>query len=160
MKIALSLQEWIFFIPTVKYCPHSSGNNFLDLMTKDKVRVNLGVDIIDIDRVATAITRSGDKLLHRLLTDDERRELGDITHNCERVAGFWAAKEAAVKALGTGFRLGIAFHDIEVRHDELGRPFYFFSGEFARLMKARGLAQSTLSISHCRTHAIAAAAFS
>ncbi|MFI8416346.1 holo-ACP synthase [Serratia sp. NPDC078593] len=129
-------------------------------MTKDEVSMNLGVDIIEIDRVATALSRSGDKLLQRLLTEHEQLTVGDISENCERVAGFWAAKEAAVKALGTGFRFGISFHDIEIRHDELGRPYYFFDGEFAKLMQQHNLTQATLSISHCKSHAIAAAAFS
>jgi holo-[acyl-carrier protein] synthase len=120
--------------------------------------MNLGVDIIEIARVNTALTRSGNGLAQRLLTPAEQQALGDLAENVERVAGFWAAKEAAVKALGTGFRLGILFHDIEIRHDDLGCPYYFFSGEFARLMQEKKLTHATLSISHCQSHAIAAAA--
>lgn len=122
--------------------------------------MNLGVDIIEIERVNTALKRSGEKLLQRILTPTEQDALGDIEKNCERVAGFWAAKEAAVKALGTGFRFGILFHDIEIIHDSLGCPYYAFSGEFAKLMAQKNLTHSTLSISHCQSHAIAAAAFS
>jgi holo-[acyl-carrier protein] synthase len=120
--------------------------------------MNLGVDIIEIARVNTALMRSGDRLSQRLLTPLEQQALGDLAENVERLAGFWAAKEAAAKALGTGFRLGILFHDIEIRHDELGCPYYFFSGEFAKLMQEKKLTQATLSISHCQSHAIAAAA--
>ncbi|MBL5861234.1 holo-ACP synthase [Serratia sp. T13T92] len=120
--------------------------------------MNLGVDIIEIARVNTALMRSGDRLSQRLLTPLEQQALGDLAENVERLAGFWAAKEAAAKALGTGFRLGILFHDIEIRHDELGCPYYFFSGEFARLMQEKKLTRATLSISHCQSHAIAAAA--
>lgn len=120
--------------------------------------MKLGVDIIEIARVNIALTRSGSGLVQRLLTPAEQHSLGNLSENIERVAGFWAAKEAAVKALGTGFRLGILFHDIEIRHDDLGCPFYLFSGEFARLMQEKKLTSSTLSISHCHSHAIAAAA--
>lgn len=120
--------------------------------------MNIGVDIIEVARVKTALQRSGDKLVQRVLTSTEQQELGDLTENIERVAGFWAAKEAAVKALGTGFRLGILFHDIEIRHDNLGCPYYHFSGEFAKLMQEKKLSHATLSISHCQSHAIAAAA--
>ncbi|WP_127957609.1 holo-ACP synthase [Serratia microhaemolytica] len=122
--------------------------------------MNLGVDIIEISRVNTALTRSGDKLMQLLLTPAEQQALGDLTENIERVAGYWAAKEAAVKALGTGFRLGILFHDIQIMHDDLGCPYYLFSGEFARIMQQKNLTSSTLSISHCQSHAIAAAALS
>ncbi|WP_058911410.1 holo-ACP synthase [Entomohabitans teleogrylli] len=121
--------------------------------------MNIGVDIIEIDRVASALQRSGTPLIERLLTPRERTEIGDLSANCERLAGFWAAKEAAVKALGTGFRLGIAFHDIEIRHDELGGPYYQFTSQFARLMLERHLTHASLSISHCKSHAIAMAAF-
>lgn len=120
--------------------------------------MNLGVDIIEIARVNTALMRSGNRLAQRLLTSAEQQALGDLVENVERLAGFWAAKEAAVKALGTGFRLGILFHNIEIRHDELGCPYYSFSGEFARLMQSKKLTHATLSISHCQSHAIAAAA--
>lgn len=120
--------------------------------------MNLGVDIIEIARVNIALTRSGNRLIQRLLTQAEQQALGDLTKNVERLAGFWAAKEAAVKALGTGFRLGILFHDIEIRHDDLGCPYYFFTGEFARLMQEKKLTHATLSISHCQSHAIAGAA--
>lgn len=120
--------------------------------------MNLGVDIIEIARVNTALMRSGDRLSKLLLTPLEQQALGDLAENVERLAGFWAAKEAAVKALGTGFRLGLLFHDIEIRHDDLGCPYYFFSGEFARLMQEKKLTHATLSISHCQSHAIAAAA--
>lgn len=120
----------------------------------------LGIDIVDIPRIATAIERSGERFINRLLTDVEQRHLAPVEQNIERVAGFWAAKEAAVKALGTGFRQGISFHDIEIAHDELGAPHYVFSGAFLRIMTERQLVQSALSISHCSTHAIAAAAFS
>ncbi|KEY57364.1 holo-ACP synthase [Serratia sp. DD3] len=120
--------------------------------------MNLGVDIIEIARVNTALTRSGNKLVQLLLTPAEQESLGNLTENIERMAGFWAAKEAAVKALGTGFRLGISFHDIQIMHDDLGCPYYLFSGEFSRIMQEKNLTSSTLSISHCQSHAIAAAA--
>lgn len=68
--------------------------------------MNLGVDIIEIARVNTALMRSGNRLAQRLLTPAEQQALGDLAENVERLAGFWAAKEAAVKALGTGSAWG------------------------------------------------------
>lgn len=120
-------------------------------------QIFLGVDIIQTDRIKQAIEHSGNKFLSRLLTPEERIYIGTVTENIERIAGIWAGKEAAVKALGTGFRLGILFHDIQIGHDEFGAPFYQFSGQFHQLMQKKLLTQSALSISHCCTHAIATA---
>lgn len=116
----------------------------------------LGIDIVQTDRINQAIIRSGDGFLTRLLTPDERIYVGDAKENVERVAGIWAAKEAAVKALGLGFRQGILFHDIQINHDDYGAPYFYFTGKFLQIMSAKSLTTSTLSISHCKTHAIAA----
>jgi len=122
--------------------------------------MKLGVDIVEIHRIDKIVKRNNGKFLERILTEYERSTIGDISENCERLAGFWAAKEAAVKALGTGFRLGISFHDIEIRHDDLGCPYYSFYGEFLRIMQNKKFQNSVLSISHCKSHAIATAILS
>ncbi|EJD6048513.1 holo-ACP synthase [Providencia rettgeri] len=122
--------------------------------------MKLGVDIVEIHRIDMMIKRNNSQLLDRILTEYEKSTIGDISENCERLAGFWAAKEAAVKALGTGFRAGISFHDMEIHHDELGCPYYFFSGEFLRIMQEKKFQHSALSISHCKSHAIATAILS
>ncbi len=122
--------------------------------------MNLGVDIVAIDRLAGALTNSGDAFISRVLTTQERVYLEPVRDNTERFAGFWAAKEAAVKALGLGFRYGISFHDIEIVHDEYGCPRYHFSGEFLRLASEKKIQSATLSISHCSTYAVAVAALS
>lgn len=121
--------------------------------------MGIGTDIIEIKKVAITICRSGEPLTQRLLTEYERNSIGRIHENYHRVAGFWAAKEAAVKAIGTGFRLGILFHDIEIRHDEYGAPCYFFTGHFSNLLKQKKITQSLLSISHCDHYAVAVAIF-
>jgi len=119
----------------------------------------LGVDIIDIERVRIAIARSGSALVNKIMTENERLYIGVAADNCPRFAGIWAAKEAAVKALGTGFNAGVLFHDIEIYHDDWGKPHYRFSGEFYRLMQLKEWKYSAVSISHCQTQAIAAAIF-
>ncbi len=129
------------------------------MTNQSKLPPLLGIDIVQIDRIKSAIERSGDGFLSRLLTPAEYLYIGDINENIERIAGIWAGKEAAVKALGTGFRLGITFHDIQINHDEFGAPFFQFSGQFYQLMQGKLLSQSALSISHCRTYAIAATIF-
>lgn len=114
----------------------------------------VGVDLVDIDRIRRALSRSGDGFLNRVYTAEERDYLARAEDPAPRAAGLWAAKEAAVKALGTGFRDGIQFHDITVRPGENGQPQLHLSGRFLEL--ASGLVSSSLSISHCSCHAMAA----
>jgi Phosphopantetheinyl transferase (holo-ACP synthase) len=73
----------------------------------------------------------------------------------QRASGFWAAKEALVKATGLGFRNGISFQDMEIDHDELGCPHYVLRGKLSEIMQEKGIRHISLSISHCATHAIA-----
>lgn len=121
--------------------------------------MGIGIDIIDINRVSIAIGRSGTNLINRLLTRNEIDKIGNINQNHERIAGFWAAKEAAVKALGTGFRLGILFHDIEIEHNKYGAPYYLFSGDLLGFITKNKLTKTMLSISHCKDYAVAIADF-
>ena len=118
--------------------------------------MHIGIDIVDIERIRTASRRSGEGFLNRVYTTPERDYIGDAEANAERAAGIWAAKEAAVKALGTGFRDGIQFHDLHVEHEEAGRPYLVFGGRFLEEMQRSGLTAASLSISHCGTHAVAA----
>ncbi|WP_280530576.1 holo-ACP synthase [Paraburkholderia sacchari] len=118
--------------------------------------MRIGIDIVEMERIAQAIERSGEAFVGRLISAQEKLEHTEPA-NVERLAGIWAAKEAAVKALGTGFRSGITFHDIKILHDPLGKPYFEFSGEFERVMRLENLKTSILTISHCRSHAVAAA---
>lgn len=118
--------------------------------------MHIGIDIVDIERIRTANQRSGEGFMTRVYTAQERDYIGDAEANAERAAGIWAAKEAAVKALGTGFRDGILFHDLQIEHEETGRPYLVFAGRFLDVMQQSGLTAASLSISHCATHAVAA----
>ncbi|MGL4318397.1 MAG: holo-ACP synthase [Pseudomonas sp.] len=118
--------------------------------------MHIGIDIVDIERIRTASQRSGEGFMTRVYTAQERDYIGDAEANAERAAGIWAAKEAAVKALGTGFRDGILFHDLQIEHEETGRPYLVFAGRFLDVMQQSGLTAASLSISHCATHAVAA----
>lgn len=121
--------------------------------------MGIGIDIIDINRVSTAIRRSGNQLINRLFTKNEIEKIGNINQGYEHIAGFWAAKEAAVKALGTGFRFGILFHDIEIECNEYGAPYYIFSGNIVKFLNKNKLTKTMLSISHCKDYAVAIADF-
>ena len=118
--------------------------------------MHVGIDIVEIERIRTAATRSGEGFMTRVYTPREIDYIGNVEEGAERAAGIWAAKEAAVKALGTGFRQGILFHDMEIEHEEMGRPYFVFGGRFLVVMQQSGLTAASLSISHCGTHAVAA----
>jgi holo-[acyl-carrier protein] synthase len=118
--------------------------------------MHVGIDIVEIDRILTAAKRSGKGFMALVYTAKEIKYIGDPEENAGRAAGIWAAKEAAVKALGTGFQKGVVFHDLEIEYEEMGRPYIVFAGKFRELMQASGLSASSLSISHCATHAVAA----
>jgi holo-[acyl-carrier protein] synthase len=113
-----------------------------------------GVDLIEIERIGRAVERHGDRFLTRVFT------VGEITQSCgrlESLAGKFAAKEAAAKALGTGvWRNGIGWLDFEVRKDpETGAPELDLHRAAAERARKMGLGHWSLSISHDRTHAVA-----
>lgn len=121
--------------------------------------MNIGVDIVEHSRILQAVSRSGAGFIARVLSDEEQQRLGDVHENIHRFSGVWAAKEAAVKALGSGFRDGISFYDIQIQHNEDGAPAYHFSGAFKIRYLQCGYTRSALSISHCQSHAVAVAVF-
>lgn len=121
----------------------------------------IGTDLCDMRRIARAIERSGDRFLERCFTPGEIA-YADTRKGEGRVAIFakrWAAKEACVKALGTGFRDGLHLTDIEVRHDSLGKPLLHLSGQAAACLAAMALpgqqAQALLSLSDEMPYALA-----
>jgi holo-[acyl-carrier protein] synthase len=122
--------------------------------------MRIGIDIVENERIGRALDKSGQAFFEKFISSEEkeRESMGD--GNIERLAGIWASKEAAVKALGTGFRDGVVFHDIRICHGSLGEPYYTFHGEFKKIMASKGLNSATLSISHCGTHTVAVAILS
>jgi holo-[acyl-carrier protein] synthase len=117
------------------------------------VILGLGVDVVEIARIARAMERLKERFARRILRPEETR--GHLTPTY--VAGRFAAKEALVKALGTGFTQGIGFHDFAVVSTPSGAPqTQLFGAAHARLMQLGGTAVH-LSISHSREHAVAMA---
>ncbi len=115
--------------------------------------VELGVDIIEIGRVAAAIGRNP-RMLQRLFTEKELADYRGRGSRMETLAGKFAAKEAAVKALGTGLR-GFRWTDVEILPDERGKPCCRLHGEAGRAADRAGIAAVLVSVSHNRTLAIA-----
>lgn len=113
-----------------------------------------GVDLLEIGRVWTAKVRHGDRFLQRVFT---ARELAQCQDRVESLAGRFAAKEAAAKALGTGiWRHGVRWTDIEVSRDEAsGAPTLHFYGAAAQRVQALGWTTWSVSLSHDRERVIA-----
>ena len=110
-----------------------------------------GVDLIDINRVAEAIERHGERFLNRVFTEHEQ---GDCNGRMASLAARFAAKEAAAKALGCGIGT-VGWTEIEIRSDEMKAPYLVFYGEGERLSKELRLTTWSVSLSHTESQAIA-----
>src|ERR1044071_7129375 len=110
--------------------------------------VGTGIDIAEVPRVAEAIERYGERFLHRVFTEGEIRYCDSKANRVERYAARFAAKEAAMKALGTGWNHGVRWRDIEVSRQPGGRPTIKFHGKAAEFASRLGTANIALSLSH------------
>ena len=113
--------------------------------------LGLGLDIARVDRVEAFLARYGERFVERVCTPGEQREAAKYTHlqaKANHLAGRIAAKEAAAKALGTGFTDGIKWKDFEVVREASGCPSLRATGVAAQKMTDRGVSNVVLSISH------------
>lgn len=114
----------------------------------------IGVDMLEIARMERVIARRP-SFLRRVFTDEERRYCEAHARPAEHYAARFAAREAVLKALGTGFAQGIGLHDVSVRNDESGRPIAVLSGRAAQIAAEKGVQEIALSLSHTREVAVA-----
>lgn len=117
--------------------------------------VGTGIDIAEVPRIAESIERFGERFLHRVFTEEEIRYCDSKANRVERYAARFAAKEAAMKALGTGWNRGVRWRDIEVFRQAGSRPTIKFYGVAAQFAKNMGTKNVALSISHTPELAIA-----
>jgi holo-[acyl-carrier protein] synthase len=123
------------------------------------VIVGLGLDIAEIDRIEAALTRHGSPILERLYTPAEVAYCESFRGKFERYAGRFAAKEAAMKALGTGWRFGIRWRDIEVAREPSGKPSLRLHGVAGEFAKRLGVKSISLTITHSGNLALAEVIF-
>ena len=116
-----------------------------------------GVDMVNCERLRSSVERHGEKFLSRVFTEAELDYCLSRKRRMEHLAGRFAAKEAVLKVLGTGWRGGIAWTDIEVGNDPAGRPLVLLRGRCKEIADRLGLREICVSISHIETHAIASA---
>ena len=110
--------------------------------------VGMGIDMEEVERVKGAIERQGRRFLERIYTAKERAYCEQFKDKYERYAGRFAVKEAAMKALGTGWSRGVRWVDIEVVRPQGGRPTLELKGEAARIAGRLGVKHISISITH------------
>jgi holo-[acyl-carrier protein] synthase len=108
----------------------------------------IGLDLVAVARIRAAHGRHGDRFLERFLTTAERSYCLDHRDPAERIAGRWAAKEAAVKALGTGMSDGVGLLQVEILPGPAGAPALVFHGAAAARAAARGITRTLVTITH------------
>ena len=116
-----------------------------------------GIDLVDFGRIESMIERHGGRFLNRVFTAREQSDAKSVSRWVEKLAGRFAAKEAVLKLLGTGWRGKIAWTDIEVTNGSMGQPRVELNGEVKRIADKAGIEQVTLSITHTGNFAIASA---
>jgi len=121
--------------------------------------VGLGLDIAEIDRIEAAIGRHGAPFIERLFTPGEVAYCESHKNRFERYAARFAAKEAAMKALGTGWRRGVRWRDIEVTRETGGKPVLRLAGVARELADRLGVKNISLSITHSGNLALAQVIF-
>jgi holo-[acyl-carrier protein] synthase len=114
-----------------------------------------GIDIVEVPRVAAAIERFRERFLNRIFTKAEIAYCDSKHNRVERYAARFAAKEAAMKAIGTGLSRGVTWRDVEVGHEPGGRPTVVFHGKAAEIALRMGARRVSLSLSHTEQNAIA-----
>ena len=116
-----------------------------------------GIDLVDCDRLRQSIERHGQRFLERVFTAAELDYCLGRKRQTEHLAGRFAAKEAVLKVLGTGWRNGICWTDIEVVNAPSGQPRVLLHGRCRELADEQGIDGILLSISHVASHAMASA---
>ena len=117
--------------------------------------VGTGIDIVEVPRIGQSIERFGERFLKRIFTPAEIRYCDAKANRAERYAARFAAKEAAMKAIGTGMRGGVSWQEFEVGREPTGRPTILFHGKAAQYAERLGMRRAHLSVSHTEQYAVA-----
>ena len=115
----------------------------------------IGTDIVRISRIQKSLDRYGERFSRRILAGQELDDFQRTLHPARFLARRFAAKEAVVKAYGTGFTQGMTFRDIVVSHDAAGKPMLLLSGRALELQHEMGIGETFISISDEQEYAVA-----
>jgi holo-[acyl-carrier protein] synthase len=116
-----------------------------------------GIDLVDCPRIEQMVERHGERFLKRVFTASERAYAKASRNTVEKLAGRFAAKEAILKLVGTGWRGKIAWTDIEVTNNPAGQPEVTLTGEVEEIATRLGIGHISISITHTANFAIASA---
>ena len=116
-----------------------------------------GIDLVDFPRIEEMAKRHGERFLNRVFTATERAYAEANKNGLEKLAGRFAAKEAILKLMGTGWRGKIAWTDIEIVNNPAGRPEVTLRGEVEKIAEKLGIKHISISITHTANFAIASA---
>jgi len=116
-----------------------------------------GIDLVEVARIARMHADNGPHFLNRCFTPTEQAYCLDHKRPDPHLAGRFAAKEAILKVLGTGWRGDIAWTDMEIINNQAGKPELTLSGESARIATELGITRWHVTITHTETHAMASA---
>lgn len=119
--------------------------------------LSLGIDIVEIPRIRAVYERHTRRFTERVYTPEERQRLLRLKDPVAYLAGRWAAKEAVLKALGTGLTGGISWQDINVLRKPSGEPYVALGGKAAERAEVMGLQRVLVSLSHGKDYAVAQA---
>ncbi len=117
--------------------------------------LGVGTDLAEVDRIRNSVARFGERFLNRVYTSRERDYSLSKANSSERLAARFAAKEAGMKAIGTGWRRGVTWRDFEVINEPSGRPTLQMSGVALQVASNMGVARISLSLTHTATLAFA-----
>jgi len=116
-----------------------------------------GIDLVDCPRIAEMVERHGERFIDRVFTKAEQAYAKSTKNEIEKLAGRFAAKEAILKLMGTGWRGKIAWTDIEVVNNAMGQPEVTLAGEVEKIAEKLGIRHVSVSITHTANFAIASA---
>ena len=117
--------------------------------------IGTGIDIVEISRIKNAAKKWKKAFLSKIFTDNELEYSNEKTSSYQHLAARFAAKEAVLKALGSGLTSRMEWKDIEVWNEEAGKPNVRLNGEVERISKRNGVKGIIISMSHTRTYAVA-----
>jgi holo-[acyl-carrier protein] synthase len=117
--------------------------------------LGIGTDLAQVERIRRTIAQYGDRFLRRVFTERERAYALSKTNSAERFAARFAAKEAGMKAIGTGWRNGVTWKDFEVINETSGRPTLHLSGVALQTATAIGAKRISISLTHTAETAFA-----
>lgn len=117
--------------------------------------LGIGTDLVEVSRIRESIARFGERFLSRIYTPSERAYSSSKANAAERFAARFAAKEAGMKAIGTGWRRGVTWQDFEVVNMPSGRPTLRLHGVAKQIAEAMGAKHTSISLTHTAAMAFA-----